>query len=251
MSTTASWTLLWKVDWWNTWNWGHTKSRHITGSNRLSLMKALKFHSPSTIYHAKFNKLSESELRSGNRDKIGSSADVYQKISSEGRQNELPSVDLVTSLTMLKEQLTCNHQKIPGYIQRITAFPFSVTLLTEVGVRLYHNQAAHSTLFCDDTGTITSLKKCLQLGNEKTLYYALVFGGYKQSKSPPVAVAELITTEDSVLAVSHFLESFRYSEGLYIYGFKNACPGTWSLTKKMHKKIGKMHLDMRWQLTAS
>ena len=201
---------------------GQKKSRQITGSKRLSLARALKYNSPSSMYHASFNKLSVSELCSGNRDKIGSSPEVYRKISSEAKQSELPSIDLVSSLSILRKKLTPNHQKIAGYIQRISAFSFSVTLFTEVGVRLYHNQAPRSTLFCDATGTITSLKKCLQWSNDKTLYYALVFGGHKASKSPPVAVAEFITTEHSVMAVSHFLESFRYSEGL-IYGFKNIC----------------------------
>ena len=64
---------------------GQTKSRKITGSKREALARALKYNSPSSMYHASFNKLSVSELCSGNRDKIGSSPEVYRKISSEGK----------------------------------------------------------------------------------------------------------------------------------------------------------------------
>ena len=101
------------------------------------------------MYHASFNKLSVSELCSGSRDKIGSCPEVHRKISSqsEAKQSELLSIDIVSSLSLLRKQLTTNHQKIPGYIQRISAFPFSVTLFTDVGVRLYHNTAPRSTLF--------------------------------------------------------------------------------------------------------
>ena len=35
-----------------------------------------------------------------------------------------------------------------------------------------------------------------------------------------MAVSELITADHSVLSVSHFLESFRYTEGT-LYGFSN------------------------------
>ena len=58
---------------------GQNKSRQISGSKRLSLARALKFNSPSSMYHASFNKLSVSELCAGNRDKIGSSPEVYRK----------------------------------------------------------------------------------------------------------------------------------------------------------------------------
>ena len=50
------------------------------------------------------------------------------------------------------------------------------------------------------------------------LYYSLVI------KHPcggaPVAIADFIAAEHSVLAVSHFIESFRRAEA-YIYGYKN------------------------------
>ena len=59
----------------------------------------MQYNSPSSMYHASFNKVSVSEFCSGNRDKIGSSPEVYRKISSEGKQSEVPSIDLVTSLT--------------------------------------------------------------------------------------------------------------------------------------------------------
>ena len=53
----------------------------------------------------RFSKLSEIELNSENRDKVGSSPSVLQKNSSEGKKEEYRDVDLITSLHILKVNL--------------------------------------------------------------------------------------------------------------------------------------------------
>ena len=50
----------------------------------------------------RFSKLSEIELNSGNRDKVGSNPSVLEKTSSEGKNVEYRDVDLITSLHILK-----------------------------------------------------------------------------------------------------------------------------------------------------
>ena len=72
-----------------------------------------------------------------------------------------------------------------------------------------------STLFCNATGSIVSLKGT-QYKSDTVLYYSLVLSHPHST----VAVAELISTEHSVLTISHLLECFRRSEGL-IYGYKH------------------------------
>lgn len=73
---------------------------------------------------------------------------------------------------------------------------------------------AVSTLYCDATGTVTSLaKQSLKvLSRNKILYYALVLK-HPVHKQPPVAVPELISSEHSVVAMSHFLEVIQRAEG--------------------------------------
>ncbi len=66
-----------------------------------------------------------------------------------------------------------------GFIQKIAAFPFLVTFFTEIGIQLYHTLSKSSTIFCDATGTIVSLK---QLGPQKRLlYYGIVISSPKKS----------------------------------------------------------------------
>ena len=84
---------------------GEKHSRPIKKSERSLLKHSLKFNSPSSIYMKRFSKLSEIELDSGNRDKVGSSPSVLQKISSEGKKEEYRDVDLITSLHILKIKL--------------------------------------------------------------------------------------------------------------------------------------------------
>ena len=185
----------------------------------MKVAEELEFQSPSTLYSKKYCKLSQNELESGKRDKVGSSPEVIRKISSEAKQRKLPHPNLITSLHLLSEEMTdtTTNQPIPCYIQRITAFPFSLILYTEQGVRSYHHLARDSTVFCDATGTVVSLKGAPEFGDKKVLYYSLVLSNSKP-KQPPVA--EFISTEHSVLAISHFIECFRRSEGL-LYGYKN------------------------------
>ena len=90
--------------------------------------------------------------------------------------------------------------------------PFSVSIFTEEGVRIYHNFAKEQVLYLDATGTVISLKGT-DYESSTSLYYALVVGHPKKIH-PPVAVAELISAEHSVMAISHFLEDFCQHEAL-------------------------------------
>lgn len=130
-------------------------------------------------------------------------------------------------LMMLREKLIEEEKRkcislqkfaLPGYLQRISAYPFHVICFTETGLNIWHNIANKTTVFCDATGSITSLKaKTLPTGSSRVvLYYSLVVK-HTASKCPPVAVAEFISSEHSALAVTHFLDVFRRAEGL-IYG---------------------------------
>ena len=77
----------------------------------------------------------------------------------------------------------------------------------EEGVRLYHHLIPSQTLFLDAPESIISLKNTAYESTSPLYYYSFVIKHPIQGE-PPVAVAEFISTENSLLAVSHFLESF-------------------------------------------
>ena len=189
------------------------RSRYIRSTARQQLISSLEHQSPSTLYHKLFSTIPESELESGKRDKVGQSKMVLQKISSEGNLSKQKHSNLLQSLMMLREELNDDKSKKLGrYIQRINAFPLSITCITEEGIRLYHMLGHQSTLFLDATGTVVSLEKT-NYNKPKMLYYALVLRHPKEGHAP-IAVAEFLTQEHTVLAIAHFLESLRHYESI-------------------------------------
>ena len=107
---------------------------------------------------------------------------------------------------------------VRGFIQHIDAAPFGVICYNEVSVRLYHEVAKSSPLFCDATGTIVALPK--RIGKKPTVYYYAIVVKHPVHGRAPIAVAELITEDNTVLSVSFFLQSFRRAESL-LYGASN------------------------------
>ena len=195
------------------------KARQIRGANRELLKKELKHTTPSAWYNKKFSSLSHDELKSGKRDEVSSSLHVIQKISSEANGDKVHHKNLIMSLLLLDEEHAANSDRTyPGLIRRISAKPFSVSLFSEEGIRIFHYMAKKQTLYLDATGTIINMKGT-QYEKSTCLYYSLVID-HPSPKCPPVAVAELITTEHSVMAVSHFLQDFRRHEGK-LYGYSN------------------------------
>ena len=195
------------------------KARQIRGAKRSLIKKELEHKTPSAIYNLKFTTLQSHELESGKRDAVGSSPNVFQKISSEANIDKISHRNLIMSLLTLDKECSTNSEKIyPGIIRRVTAKPFSLSLFPEEGIRIFHYMAKKETIYLDATGTLISLKgteyeKCT------CLYYSLVVQ-HPSKNCPPVAVAELITTEHSVMPVSHFLQDFRRHEGA-LYGYSN------------------------------
>ena len=156
--------------------------------------------------------LNETILSSGNRDNIGCTPSVVQKISSEGHQKEIDDICLIKSLKIFKKSFD---EQVPGgYIQTIIAHPFGVIAFTEKGIKIYHNLGTDNTIYLDATGTIVSLRHT-DYSTVRPLYYALVIK-HPQSGNPPVAVAEFVTGDQSVLSITFFLNTFiRYESILY------------------------------------
>ena len=197
------------------------KARRIKGVERTKMQNELLHCSPSSLYNESMQKLPLEMLASGNRDGIGRTKAVLQKISSEARKMEQRHENLIESLLMLRDEFSTRtaSNRFPGYIRRIHCSPFTVMCFTEIGVRIYHHMIKKSTLYCNATGNLVTLRGVQTLQPAGViLYYSLVVQHPKGDS--PVAVAEMITAEHNITAVSHFLECFRREETT-IFGWKN------------------------------
>ena len=91
--------------------------------------------------------------------------------------------------------------------------PFGAICFNEAGVRLYHDLAKQTPVFCDATGRVVSLPKD-SCNKKPTLYYYALVVKHPILHKPPIAVAELITADHTVLSISFFLQHFRRAESL-------------------------------------
>ena len=202
-------------------------ARKISLSARKETQKHfLRTHvSPSKEYIERIiiMQLKPGQYAAGNRDNVGCSPAVLRKISSEARLALQDDKNLISSLLILKKDIERDEPKlyegennhtpaVSGYIQCIQASPFAVICFNDAAVRLYHEVAKTNSIFCDATGTIVSVSNEKQM-KAVTYYYSLVIKHPVRGK-PPIAVAELISTDHTVLTVSYFLNCFRRAEGL-------------------------------------
>ena len=195
------------------------QARHISGAKRDTTTELASRYPPTYLRHHALAALPPDVFASGNRDGIGRSKHVLQKIASEGRNILRLDSDMIKSLQILRHTLIKEDtygQALKGYIQEISVVPFRVVCFTEGGVRLYHDLAKKFPIHCDATGTIVGSVQTSGLCPEETtklLYYAIVVQHPKKGE-PPLAVAEMVSAEHSVLAVRQFIGRFRRAESL-------------------------------------
>ena len=208
---------------------GETHSRNLSLSVRQNIISTFQdtHIAPSKDYCRRLMSLDNEQFVSGNRDGVGCSTSVLQKISSQARLQLEEDKDLITSLLVLQKMFLNSmpsvnimrpDSPVRGFIQHIHAYPFGVICFNEVAVRLYHDLAPKSPIFCDATGTIIALPK--EQGKLPTVYYYALVLKHPISGRSPIPVAELITSDHTVLSISFFLEAFRRAEGL-LFGTGN------------------------------
>lgn len=139
---------------------GETQARPVKTPVRNQIKYQLKYESPSALFNKKFTTLTEEELMSGNRDKIGSSLSTLQKNIFKKNLEKLRDKDILKSLLLIKKEMDSSLEVkgMGNYLQRVSASHFHIILYTPTGIRLYHHQSSNSTLFCDATGTIVAAK---------------------------------------------------------------------------------------------
>ena len=188
------------------------RARKIKGAYRKELQEyfAKSRIAPAKLFHSKLLELDNKAFLGGKWDKIGRTQSVLQKISSESRHIEEEHHDYITSLRVMADREADDPNK---YIQCIQALPFMVICFNETAVRIYHELAPESALYCDATGTIVSLP------GKRVLYYSLVIEHPTKGQSP-LAVAEMTGTDHSVNGITYFLRTFQRLEGR-IFGYGN------------------------------
>ena len=127
---------------------------------------------------------------------------LSKDLSSEGLKSQQADPDVVTSLLKLRDEMLEKKLDRIGYIQKVHAFPFSVHCYAEMGIRIYHYIGKQQAIFCDATGTIVSLRK--QSHNTSGLLYYSIVLQHPCVKESPVAVAELISSEHTITAITFF-----------------------------------------------
>ena len=100
------------------------------------------------------------------------------EILSESAKSQYLNEDLCKSLIIMRENQieeersnsVLQRKLLPGYMQRITAHPFSVMCYTETGISIWHTNASSCVVFCDATGSLASMRsKVLPTGSSRTL----------------------------------------------------------------------------------
>ena len=209
------------------------QARHICGSAREQMVKTLSHYTPTYVRHQAMAAMPPDVFVSGNRDGVGASGHVLQKIASEAKKSLRFDGNHLQSLLLLREQLRNEDNSshvVKGYIQHISIVPFTVIAFNEASVRLYHDLCADSVVHCDATGTIVAnvtppVGSSLANEEEKRLLYYCLVVPHPRKGEPPLAVAEMVSAEHSALAISTFIARFRRAESL-IYNYKQIIPRT-------------------------
>ena len=191
--------------------------RNIKGTERAKLRSMLRHEHPSRVHHQLLSSLHPMVYASGNRDGVGSEK-VLQKISSEENLRGRPHVDAIHSLITLRRKFIEEDQKanphhmnpskphLFGFIQNLSLFPTVVMMWSEPDLRLFHDLSPFLPIYFDVTGNLA--KKLLQ-DTGKLLYYALVVPHPNKTK-PPIAVAEMFSSSQSVHTLTYFIASFMH-----------------------------------------
>ena len=89
---------------------------------------------------------------------------------------------------------------VPGYVQHVAIFPFTVHMYTEGQLHLFQTVASipGAAMYFDATGSIFSaISK-----QKRVFYYSLVVQGAQGE--PPIPVAEMITTDHTAVNIQIF-----------------------------------------------
>lgn len=204
--------------------------RNIKGPERAKLRSILRHEHPSRVHHRLLSSMEPMVYASGNRDGVGNEG-MLQKISSEANLQGRPYADVIHCLIAQKrkfieedikdnpQSMTASKPHLFGFIQNVSLYPTVVMLWSEPDLRLFHDLSPSLPVYLDATGNLA--RKVFQ-DTSKLLYYALVVAHPTKTK-PPIAVAEMFSSNQSVNTLTYFITSFMY-DAAKLYGGKSVKP---------------------------
>eukprot|EP00112_Aurelia_sp_Birch-Aquarium-sp1_P007867 Seg1859.4 transcript_id=Seg1859.4/GoldUCD/mRNA.D3Y31 product="Histone lysine demethylase PHF8" protein_id=Seg1859.4/GoldUCD/D3Y31 len=209
------------------------KSRKISGELRNEAKKLFEKNPglpPSDVYRKGLANLTPDEFAAGNRTDAGGSVRVVQgiknEVSKEHRDIKLLHnlmKDLQEKLSKededMAKQLKHASRKLFGYIQSMELVPeIKLVLLHEPLIRLYHGIAPRDIIYFDATGSV--VRKMPQF--KRILYYSLCVR-HPYEESPPLPVAEYVSSSHTTESIRRMITTLREKERL-IFGGKCVQP---------------------------
>ena len=106
-----------------------------------------------------------------------------------------------------------------GFIQNVSIYPTIVMMWSEADIRLFHDLSPSLPVYLDATG---NLARKVFPDTGKLLYYALVVP-HPTPRKPPIAVAEMFSSSQTVNTLTYFITSFMYDVAK-LYGGRTVKP---------------------------
>ena len=175
------------------------RSRPVTGLQKQQLNENLSYEPASSVFRKLKAQLTENQNYHGSSVYAPSQA-VLRNLKYKEKITERYSTNWIISLKIFNEKLRANND---FFIREIKADPPSVTMFSDVQLRLYTELCKKDIIYLDATGSIikrSSNKKDFQL------YTLLVRNPYKGSSSLPVAT--YLTNQHDASSIARFLQLF-------------------------------------------
>ena len=196
-------------------------ARRITGEERESLKQYFvdnRAALPSEKHREDLMNVDSESFGAGNLTGPGKSHIAYQQLAAKAR-HEADSVERLSKAVLdLQKELQVRDEKEAiklghtfrnefGYINCpvVSENELSIILMDQPMVMLYHQTVKNDILFIDATGSVVKQPKYLK----KILYYACVI---PYNLSPPVPVAEFISSNQDQFAIRRFFAMIHEKE---------------------------------------
>ena len=211
-----------------THNVRNPRARHISGlarEQKRQIFEKKPTMPPSDVYRNDLSALSADAFAAGDRTGAGKSKRVIQEIKNETKKRHRDTHMLHETLSNLQKDLLKSDEnaalrlkqlsrRLFGYIHSVELVPsLRIVLLHEPLLRLYHGLAARDILYFDATGGV--VEKLRQY--KRILYYAFCVR-HPYGKTPPLPVAEFVSSSHTKDSISRSISMFREKEKLIFNG---------------------------------
>ena len=185
-------------------------SRRVSGEIRQEVSSTLSKYSPINCYYEQFNESKNlSAAKHGNFTHLHSQA-LLRKIKAEQLSKERYDCDMWLDVVGTKRtyDATINGNVIHGYIQTLVREPVIIHMFSDEQILLLkHFDLTKISLHLDATGSVV---RKIDKQQKAFLYYALTIR-HLNTKTCPVPLAEMLSSDHTNIEISHFKNKWLYS----------------------------------------